>query len=97
MNQQLAQKETTTTDYWDWFRKNIIGNNLTFRNEYGTHKALYADRIASGGSYKPIEDALTEKTGRVASNPHSNGFDPVRESGYKKENLLNAIFTFDDE
>lgn len=71
MNQQRTSKGQIETDYWNQFRKNIIGNDLTFRNEYGQHKVLYADWIASGRLYRPIENMLTEEVGSVVSNPHS--------------------------
>lgn len=59
------------TDHWSQFRKNIIGHDLTFQNEHGQHNVLYADWIASGRLYRPIEHAMTEKVGNVVANPHS--------------------------
>ena len=58
-------------EYFQQFRPSIIGNELLFENEHGTHKVLYADWLASGRLYKPIEDALMGKIGSVVANPHS--------------------------
>ena len=57
--------------YFDSFRKNIIGINETFTDAYGSKKVIYADWIASGRLYGPMEEALLEKLGPFISNPHS--------------------------
>lgn len=69
---QIKENERSEkTDHWEQFRKNIIGNDMTFTNQHGEHKVLYADWIASGRLYGPIEEALTHCVGPVVSNPHS--------------------------
>lgn len=75
MNSQdnyTSKTKIPEVDYWHHFATNIIGNNLTFENEHGTHKVLYADWIASGRLYGPIEEALSWEIGPVVANPHSN-------------------------
>lgn len=67
--QNLA--DSVLLDYWYKFRKNIIGIDMTFENKHGCHKVLYADWIASGRLYGPIEHALSQIIGTVVSNPHS--------------------------
>lgn len=67
-------KPTTMEDlqaYFAPFRKNIIGIDETFSDAYGSKKVIYADWIASGRLYGPMEDALKEKLGPFISNPHS--------------------------
>lgn len=58
-------------NYWEQFRKGVIGGDLHFSNEYGDHRVIYADWIASGRLYEPIERALTYEVGSVVANPHS--------------------------
>lgn len=53
------------------FRKNIIGIDYEFKSPYGTKKIVYADWIASGRLYQPIEKTLVEKFYPLAGNTHS--------------------------
>ncbi len=46
--------------YFEKFRKLTIGNELEFETPYGLKKMIYADWIASGRLYAPIE----KKNGR---------------------------------
>lgn len=57
--------------YFSTFRQNIIGINEEFTDAYGHKKVLYADWIASGRLYQPIEDILVRELGPFVSNPHS--------------------------
>ncbi len=57
--------------YFKKFRDNIIGINQQFSNKYGTHKILYADWIASGRLYAPIEKKIIEEFGPFLGNTHS--------------------------
>ena len=76
MEKQEVHKTNTATSrelekYFQQFRKSIVGDELLFENEYGTHKAIYAEWIASGRLYRPIENVLLEGVGGVVANPHS--------------------------
>ncbi len=53
------------------FRKNIIGDSIEFETPYGTKKMLYADWIASGRLYKPIEDKMANIIGPNIGNTHT--------------------------
>jgi selenocysteine lyase/cysteine desulfurase len=57
--------------YFEKFRENIIGINQSFINPYGEHKIIYADWIASGRLYSPIEQKLVDKFGPFLGNTHS--------------------------
>ncbi|MCD4793461.1 MAG: aminotransferase class V-fold PLP-dependent enzyme [Bacteroidales bacterium] len=57
--------------YFEKFRKNIIGNDTEFETPYGTKKMIYADWIASGRLYGPIEDLMKNKFGPMVGNTHS--------------------------
>ncbi|MEA2040984.1 MAG: aminotransferase class V-fold PLP-dependent enzyme, partial [Bacteroidota bacterium] len=57
--------------YFEKFRKNIIGVDAKFSTPYGTQKMIYADWIASGRLYGPIEDKIKNKMGPMVGNTHS--------------------------
>lgn len=57
--------------YFDQFRKNIIGIDTDIETPNGTKKLIYADWIASGRLYGPIERRITEEIGPMVGNTHS--------------------------
>lgn len=57
--------------YFSKFRKNIVGIDTEFETPFGTKKIIYADWIASGRLYKPIEEKLCETFGPLVGNTHS--------------------------
>lgn len=57
--------------YFDKFKENIVGNELSFETPYGEQKLIYADWIASGRLYKPIEEKMCEIFGPLVGNTHS--------------------------
>jgi len=57
--------------HFEKFRKNIIGIDTTFESHYGTQKIVYADWIASGRLYGPIEDKIKNVFGPLVGNTHS--------------------------
>ena len=57
--------------YFEQFRKNIIGYNQTFSSPYGEKRILYADWVASGRLYEPIEKKMCELFGPMVGNTHS--------------------------
>lgn len=58
-------------EYFSPFSENTIGTNQVFYSPYGKQKLLYADWIASGRLYEPIEKILTEVFGPLVGNTHS--------------------------
>ncbi len=58
-------------NYFEKFRKNIVGIDQTFVSPYGIQKLIYADWIASGRLYGPIEQTITEKFGPFVGNTHT--------------------------
>lgn len=58
-------------NYFKPFRDNIIGIDQTFKGPYGEKKIVYADWIASGRLYRPIEDKLTNTFGPYVGNTHT--------------------------
>jgi selenocysteine lyase/cysteine desulfurase len=57
--------------YFEKFRNNIIGIDKTFPSPYGIKKIHYADWIASGRLYGPIEKKLLEEFGPFVANTHT--------------------------
>ncbi len=58
-------------NYFDQFRKNIVGIDKSFISHYGEKKIVYADWIASGRLYEPIEKKMLETFGPFVGNTHS--------------------------
>ena len=57
--------------YFNKFRENTIGNELRFKTPYGDQTMIYADWIASGRLYHPIETKLMETFGPYVGNTHT--------------------------
>lgn len=61
----------TLEKYFEPFRRNTIGFDQTFISPYGEKKIIYADWIASGRLYYPIEKTISEVFGPFIGNTHS--------------------------
>jgi selenocysteine lyase/cysteine desulfurase len=57
--------------YFEQFRKNIIGIDAEIETPYGVRRLIYADWIASGRLYQPIERKITGTIGPMVGNTHS--------------------------
>lgn len=57
--------------YFQQFRENIIGLNAEFKSPFGVKKMIYADWIASGRMYEPIESLMKDTFGPMVGNTHS--------------------------
>jgi selenocysteine lyase/cysteine desulfurase len=57
--------------YFNQFRKNIIGIDNFIETPYGEKKLIYADWIASGRLYEPIENRISGEIGLMVGNTHS--------------------------
>lgn len=57
--------------YFSDFRNDIVGIEKTFQSPFGEKKILYADWIASGRLYKPIEEKMCYDFGPLVGNTHS--------------------------
>ncbi len=58
--------------YFAPFRNNIVGCNQVFESPYGSKKILYADWVASGRLYRPIEEQLLRTFGPWVANTHTD-------------------------
>ncbi len=57
--------------HFERFRKNIIGIDAKFNTPYGTKNLLYADWVASGRLYAPIEERIANEIGPFVGNTHT--------------------------
>ncbi|GGE96046.1 aminotransferase class V-fold PLP-dependent enzyme [Flavobacterium limi] len=92
MNTILNKIETTQLEqHFSKFRGNIIGVNHTFESVYGTQKLRYADWIASGRLYIPIEDIMLNKIGPMIANTHSFSSETGKASTYAYQHARQLI------
>lgn len=76
MNQicnRMTTKEIPTQleQYFQQFRKNIIGIDQEFVSPYGKKKIIYTDWTASGRLYRPIEEKMINDFGPFVANTHT--------------------------
>ncbi len=57
--------------YFRKFRRNIVGIRQKYQSPYGRQRLVYADWIASGRLYRPIEDKLFKQVGPFVANTHT--------------------------
>ena len=58
-------------EYFDKFRRNVVGYNQKFQTPYGEQTMIYADWVASGRLYAPIERKIAEEIGPFVGNTHT--------------------------
>ena len=61
----------SSENYFSKYRNNIVGKDQIFESPYGEKKIIYADWIASGRLYSPIEKILEKKFSPFVGNTHS--------------------------
>jgi selenocysteine lyase/cysteine desulfurase len=57
--------------YFEKFRRNTIGHNQVYTSPYGKKRMIYADWVASGRLYRPIENRITNDIGPYVANTHT--------------------------
>lgn len=57
--------------YFGLFRAQIVGIDHYFESPYGLKKIIYADWMASGRLYRPIEEKLLKEIGPYVANTHT--------------------------
>jgi selenocysteine lyase/cysteine desulfurase len=63
--------QTALEQYFQQFRKNIIGIDQEFVSPFGKRKIIYTDWTASGRLYRPIEEKLMNEFGPFVANTHT--------------------------
>jgi selenocysteine lyase/cysteine desulfurase len=59
------------TEHFGKFRKEIVGIDLEYKTYSGVQKMLYADWVASGRLYRPIEERISKVIGPWVANTHT--------------------------
>lgn len=60
-----------TESYFAKYRRNIIGIDQIYQTPFGLKKIVYADWVASGRLYGPIEKFMSDIVGPFVANTHS--------------------------
>ncbi|MEE9437838.1 MAG: aminotransferase class V-fold PLP-dependent enzyme [Saprospiraceae bacterium] len=75
MNTILASNikvdKSNLENYFDHYRKQVIGHDKYFEGPYGSKKIVYADWTASGRQYYPIEKLLCNEIAPFVANTHT--------------------------
>ncbi len=58
-------------NYFKTYKQNIVGNDFYLNTPAGRKKMIYADWVASGRLYRPIEKIMLEKFAPMIGNTHS--------------------------
>ncbi len=67
----VTETPTQLEQYFQQFRKNIIGIDQDFLSPYGAQQIIYTDWTASGRLYRPIEEKLMNDFGPFVANTHT--------------------------
>lgn len=67
----ITNKTSNLEDYFQQFRKHIIGIDQAFDSPFGKQQIIYTDWTASGRLYGPIEDKLIHEFGPFVANTHT--------------------------
>lgn len=71
MATSVLQTENKLEAYFKDVGEQVIGHDYTFDGPSGRRQLIYADWIASGRLYAPIEELMTRKFGPLLGNTHS--------------------------
>lgn len=94
MEMSVIEKKTKPSQlehYFSKFRGNTIGVHHTFESAYGKQNLLYADWVASGRLYIPIEDIILNKIGPMIANTHSFSSETGKASTYAYNHAREVI------
>lgn len=64
-------KKTALEQYFDHYRNNTVGHDLSYESPYGPMRMIYADWVATGRLYRPVEERMIEVVGPWVANTHS--------------------------
>jgi selenocysteine lyase/cysteine desulfurase len=67
----ISKKQITLENYFAPFRDNTIGYNQFFKSPFGYKRIVYADWIASGRLYQPIEEKILSEFAPFIGNTHT--------------------------
>jgi len=84
-------KPTESECYFSKFRENTVGIDHIFESVYGDQNLVYADWVASGRLYRPIEDIMLNKIGPMIANTHSFSSQTGKTSTYAYQHARDSI------
>ncbi len=84
-------KPTEPECYFSKFRENTVGIDHTFESVYGEQNLVYADWVASGRLYAPIEEIMLNKIGPMIANTHSLSSQTGKTSTYAYQHSREII------
>lgn len=67
----FSRKKDTLESFFQNIAKNVVGNDIMIDTPYGKKRMLYADWIASGRMYEPIEKVFRENIHPYVANTHT--------------------------
>ncbi len=70
-NKNTLLPNQSLESYFQQFKSQIIGDDLEFDTPYGRKKMIYADWIASGRLYRPIEERFMNEIAPFVANTHT--------------------------
>ena len=77
--------------YFEKYKDNIIGKDQTFDSPFGQKKIIYADWIASGRLYSPIENLLRKEIFPFVANTHTETSTTGASMSFALEKALDLI------
>ena len=81
-----VRKNTCLDDGYADIRRNIIGHDHAIQTPFGARELLYADYVASGRAYGPIEDKIRDQVLPLYANTHTESSATGRQStAYREE------------
>jgi len=91
MHLQNEPKQNNLETYFETYRNQTIGIDYQFNSIYGIQNLLYADWVASGRLYRPIEDIICNKIGPLMANTHSFSSESGKAATYAYQEARNII------
>ncbi|WP_338840258.1 aminotransferase class V-fold PLP-dependent enzyme [Flavobacterium ginsenosidimutans] len=88
---ESTTKPTESECYFSKFRENTVGIDHIFESVYGEQNLVYADWVASGRLYVPIEDIMLNKIGPMIANTHSFSSQTGKTSTYAYQHAREII------
>ncbi|MDZ4699295.1 MAG: aminotransferase class V-fold PLP-dependent enzyme [Rhodothermales bacterium] len=68
---ETPRPDSALESHFARFRERIVGDDATFESPYGTMPLVYADWVASGRLYRPIEEHMLDLFGPMVGNTHT--------------------------
>ncbi len=71
LEESLKKQGNSLEEYFKSFKNKVIGEDLIFNTPYGQKRMIYADWVASGRMYRPIEDLFVNEVAPFVANTHT--------------------------